>query len=73
MERYHELDSYQTFICIKYTYTNTQFATVTDQLHIANIFKHFCFSSIAEKTKANIKFLNKSFQDFLHYPNEEPL
>ena len=47
-------------------------ATVTDPLHIANIFNGY-FSSIAEKTKANIKFLNKSFQDFLHYPNEESL
>ena len=35
-------------------------ATVTDSLHIANIFNDY-FSSIAEKTKANIKFSNKSF------------
>ena len=42
-------------------------ATVTDPLHIANIFNDY-FSSIAEKTKANIKFSNKSFQDFLHHP-----
>ena len=47
-------------------------ATVTDPLHIANIFNDY-FSSIAEKTKASIKFLNKSFQDFLHHPNEELL
>ena len=47
-------------------------ATVTDPLHIANIFNDY-FSSIAEKTKANIKFLNKSFQDFLHHANEESL
>ena len=35
-------------------------ATVTDPLHIANNFSDY-FSSIAEKTKANIKFSNKSF------------
>ena len=47
-------------------------ATVTDPLHIVNIFNDY-FSSIAEKTKANIKFSNKSFQDFLHHPNEDSL
>ena len=47
-------------------------ATVTDPLNIANIFNDY-FSSIAEKTKANIKFSNKSFQDFLHHPNAESL
>ena len=26
-----------------------------------------------EKTKGNLKFSNKSFQRFLHYPNEESL
>ena len=45
-------------------------ATVTDPLRIANIFNDY-FSSFAEKTKANIKFLNKSSQDFLYLPNEE--
>ena len=47
-------------------------AAVTDPLHIANIFNDY-FSSVAEKTKVNIKFLNRSFQDFLHHPNEESL
>ena len=47
-------------------------ATVTDPLRIANIFNDY-FSSIAKKTKTNIKFSNKSFQDFLHRPNEESL
>ena len=47
-------------------------ATVTDPLHIANIFDDY-FSSTAEKTKANIKFSNKSFQDFLHHPNEQSI
>ena len=47
-------------------------ATVTDQLRIVNIFNDY-FSSIAEKTKANIKLSIKSFQDFLHHPNEESL
>ena len=47
-------------------------ATVTDPLHIANIFNVY-FSSIAEKTKANIKFSNKLFQGSLHHPNEELL
>ena len=35
-------------------------ATATDPLHIANIFNDY-LSSIAEKTKANITFSNKSF------------
>ena len=47
-------------------------AAVTDPLHIANIFIEY-LNSIAEKTKVNIKFSNKSFQDFLHHPNEESL
>ena len=47
-------------------------ATVTDSLHIANIFNDH-FSSIAEKAKANIKFSNKSFQDFLYHPNADSL
>ena len=47
-------------------------ATVTDSLHIANISNDY-FSSIAEKTKANIKFSNKSFQDSLHHPNADSL
>ena len=63
MERHKEFDSYQTF-------TSHKGATVTDPLYIANIFNDY-FSSIAEKTKANIKFSNKSFQDFLHHPNPE--
>ena len=47
-------------------------AAVTDPLRIANIFNDY-LSSIAEKTKANIKFSNKLFQDFLHHPHEESL
>ena len=47
-------------------------ATVTDPLRIANIFNDY-FRSIAEKTKAKIKFSNKSFQDFLHHSNKELL
>ena len=46
--------------------------TVTDPLHIANIFSDY-FSSVAEKTKADIEFSNKSFQDLLHHPNSETL
>ena len=45
---------------------------VTDPLDTANIFNDY-FSLTAEKAKANIKFSNKSFQDFLHHPNEESL
>ena len=47
-------------------------AAVTDPQCIANIFNDY-FSSIAEKTKANIKFSNKSFQYFLHHTNEKSL
>ena len=43
-------------------------ATLTDPLHIDNIFNDY-FSSIARKTKVHIKFSNKSFRDFLHHPN----
>ena len=28
------------------------------------------FSTIAEKTKAKVRFSNKSFDEFLQYPNE---
>ena len=45
-------------------------ATVTDRLQIANNFNDH-FSSIAQKTKANTKFSNKSGQDVLHNPKEE--
>ena len=45
-------------------------ATVTDRLQIANNFNDH-FSSIAQKTKANTKFSNKSGQDILHNPKEE--
>ena len=45
-------------------------ATVTNPFNIANIFNDY-LRSIAGKTKANIKFSNKSFQDFFHHPNEE--
>ena len=38
-------------------------------MHIADIFNDY-FSSTAEKTEANITFLNKLFQDFLHLLNE---
>ena len=47
-------------------------AAVTDSLHMANIFNDY-FSSVAGKTKVNIKFLNRLFQDFPHHPNEESL
>ena len=45
-------------------------ATVTDPLRIANIFNDY-LSSTAKKTKAYIRFSNKSFQGFLHHPNEK--
>ena len=57
MERHKELDNYQKYIWIKYSYSY-------------NIFNGY-FSSIAEKTKVNFKFSNKQFGDFLHHPNEE--
>ena len=47
-------------------------AAVTDPLRIANVVNDY-FRSIAETTKANIKFWNKSFQDFLRHPNKESL
>ena len=47
MERHKELDNYQKYIWIKYSYSY-------------NIFNGY-FSSIAEKTKANFKFSNKQF------------
>ena len=52
MERHKELDSYQTFICINIHMLTHKGA---DPFHITNIFNDY-FSSIAEKTKANIKF-----------------
>ena len=46
--------------------------TATDPLHIANIFNDY-FNSATVKYQINIKFLNKSFQNFLHHPDEESL
>ena len=46
--------------------------TATDALHIANIFNDY-FNSTTVKYQINIKFLNKSFQNFLHHPDEESL
>ena len=43
---------------------------ITDPLHIANIFNDYFSSVEEEKTKVNIKFQNKSFQDFLHHSNK---
>ena len=63
--RWYEPPPYQLW----YTNTHRSDATVTDPLHIADIFNDY-FSSTAEKTKANITFLNKLFQDFLHHLNE---
>ena len=72
MERQKLLDSYQTFTASNMHMLTHKGATATGPLRIANIFNEY-FSSITEKTKANIKFSNKSFQDFLHHPNEESL
>ena len=47
-------------------------AEVTTPMRITNVFNDY-FSSVAEKAKVNIKFSNKSFQSFLHNPNEESL
>ena len=48
-------------------------AAVTDPLHFdIDIFNGY-FSWIPEKSKANIKFSNKSFQDFFHHTNKESL
>ena len=44
--------------------------TITDPKNIANIFNYY-FSTIAEKTKAKIKFSNKSFTDVLHHPIDD--
>ena len=62
MERHKELDNYQTSASNIHMLT-CQGATVTDPLHIANIFNDY-FSSIAEKTEVNIKFLNNRFKSF---------
>ena len=43
--------------------------TVTNPKKIVNIFTDY-FSTIVEKTKAKVRFSNKSFDEFLQYPNE---
>ena len=43
--------------------------TVSNPKKIVNIFNDY-FSTIAEKTKAKVRFLNKSFDKFLQHPNE---
>ena len=52
--------------------SNMHGAEVTTPMRITNVFNDY-FSSVAEKAKVNIKFSNKSFQSFLHNPNEESL
>ena len=42
--------------------------TVTNPNKIANIFNDY-FSTIAEKTKRKVKFLNKSLDEFLQHTN----
>ena len=43
--------------------------TVSNPKKIVNIFNDY-FSTIAEKTKAKVRFSNKSFDKFLQHPNE---
>ena len=43
--------------------------TVTNPKKIVNIFNDY-FSTIAEKTKAKVRFSNKSFDGFLQHANE---
>ena len=43
--------------------------TVTNPKKIVNIFNDY-FSTIAEKTKAKVRFSNKSFNGFLQHANE---
>ena len=50
---YKKLDSYQTFICIKYTYATHKVATVTDPLHISNIFSNYCSLTVEIKPISN--------------------
>ena len=44
---------------------------VSNPKKIVNIFYDY-FSTIAEKTKAKVKFSKKSFEEFLQHPNENP-
>ena len=63
----------RSLIAIKHSSaSNIHMLTHKGATVIANIFNDY-FSSITEKTKANIKFSNKSLQDFLHHPNEKLL
>ena len=43
--------------------------TVSNPKKIVNIFNDY-FSTIAEKTKAKVRFSNKSFDEFLQHPNK---
>ena len=45
---------------------------ITDSFHFANIFNDY-FCTIVEKTKVNIKFSNKSFQDFIIFTTKSLL
>ena len=42
--------------------------TITDPRALINVFNN-CFTSIAEKTKSNIKFLPKHYTDYLSNTN----
>ena len=45
--------------------------SVTNPKNIGNIFNDY-FSTVAEKTKAKIRFSNKLFDGFLQHSNENP-
>ena len=71
MESHNEFDSCQTFICIKYTYADTQSCS-SSLIHCVLLTSLMTILVISQKKlKANLKFMNKRFQDFLHHYNEK--
>ena len=69
LERNQESDILGTIFFTKYSSFIFINETVTNRKKIANIFNDY-FSTIAEKTKAKIKFSNKLFDELLQHANE---
>ena len=72
MEWNQKLDILERICFTKYSSFILIHETVTSPQKIANIFNDY-FSTIARKTKAKIRFSNKSFDAFLQHTNENSL
>ena len=63
------MEKSQKYDILETIYLSQDNKTVTNPKKISNIFNDY-FNTVAEKTKAKIKFSNKSFDEFLQHANE---